>query len=200
MSNCRLQRFESFRDRRSRYIVFFGSSSAITREPLKVRRQVKHWQKGFYEIFQMYPTKKECLHLTFLTKSTFFGPFWESFWSLSGKNYHADISTFWSVFRLQLLARIITNHQYQKKPLPLVLWWKLGRKKRISRIFEKKRFFVVLRQNRCRYWILECTIGKNAKNTTKTVETFWKSFVNFMLTLCQIFVNFSAIFFELILS
>jgi len=42
-----------FRDRKSRFIVLLGGFSAITREPLKVCRQVKHCKKGFREIFQI---------------------------------------------------------------------------------------------------------------------------------------------------
>jgi len=42
-----------FRDRKNRFIVLLGVFSAITREPLKVRQQVKHCKKGFCEIFQM---------------------------------------------------------------------------------------------------------------------------------------------------
>jgi len=51
------------------------------------------------------------------------------FWSVLGKFLvivRKKLSTptfqlFEAFFRLQLLARIITNHQYQKKPLPIVL-------------------------------------------------------------------------------
>jgi len=47
-----------YRDRRSRYDVSLSSFSAIARELLKVRRQVKHCKKGFREIFQMSPTER----------------------------------------------------------------------------------------------------------------------------------------------
>ena len=42
-----------FRDRKSRFIVLPDGFSVITREPLKVCRQVKHCKKGFREILQM---------------------------------------------------------------------------------------------------------------------------------------------------
>jgi len=40
-----------FRDRKCRFIVFLVGFSAITREPLKVCRQVKHCTKGSRELF-----------------------------------------------------------------------------------------------------------------------------------------------------
>jgi len=42
-----------FRERKSRFIVLLVGFSAITREPLKVCRQVKHCTKGSREIFQI---------------------------------------------------------------------------------------------------------------------------------------------------
>jgi len=46
-----------FRDPRSRNIGIFDGVSAITSEPLKIRRQVKLGKKSFREIFQMSLTK-----------------------------------------------------------------------------------------------------------------------------------------------
>jgi len=52
----------------------------------------------------------------------------------------------------------------------------------------RKAIFWVLRQNRCRYRILECAIGKNAKATTGRKNS--KPFNNFLSTFRQILSNF----------
>jgi len=70
-----------FSDRRNCYIGLLGSFLALTREPLKVRRQVKYCKKGFREILQMSPIKKCVCILIFWEHwlSLFFSPFWASF-------------------------------------------------------------------------------------------------------------------------
>ena len=52
-----------FRDPRSRNIGIFDGVSAITSEPLKIRRQIKLGKKSFREIFQMSLTK--CVFLKY---------------------------------------------------------------------------------------------------------------------------------------
>jgi len=70
-----------FRDRKSQLIVMLDGFSAITREPLKVCRPVKHCKKGFREIFQIGLTAsyvctwKFCENPIFALFLAFFGKF-----------------------------------------------------------------------------------------------------------------------------
>jgi len=75
---------EQFRERRSRFVAFFGVFSATTREPLKVRRQAKHCKKGFHKIFQVSSkiAMFACEMFEKIDFFCFFCPFWASFLSL----------------------------------------------------------------------------------------------------------------------
>jgi len=71
-------------------LSFPASFAAITREQLKVRRQVKHWKKGFRKIFQMNLTKRYVsiwnywlFFIIFNEKIDFFDHFQEKFVKLT---------------------------------------------------------------------------------------------------------------------
>jgi len=97
-------------------------------------------------------------------------------------------SFFEAVVWLRLLAMTIPNHQNQKSHFLLFLGKKFGWKN-ASLENLKKAIFWLLRHNRYRYRILECTIRNNVENTTKSkkCEHFW-------FTLCQFLVKFLSQF------
>jgi len=130
-----------FRDRKSRYICF----STITREPLKIRRQVKHCKKGFCELFPMRITKMSvCIWMFWENRVILiFCPVWANFFHTQRKIPHAYVLIFGSGFWLRLLARTITNHQCQKMSLTIVVGdEKFGWKKRSFWKFERAIFRV----------------------------------------------------------
>jgi len=153
-----------FRDRKSRFIILLGIFSAITCKPLKVCRQVKHCKKGFHEIFQMGLRERYvCIrnfweNLLFRCVSCRFGKVLDDF----QKNFHANASAFFQ--GLYLASSAFKDYT---KSLTIILglgktmlWQKskLGQ----ERQWEKSDFYV-LRQNCCRYWISECSIGITLK-------------------------------------
>ena len=172
MSNCRLQRFEPFRDRRSRYIVFFGGSSAITREPLKVRWQVKHWQKGFRE-------KYVCIW-HFWQNRLFLVRFVKVFGHCQEKVTTPTFQLFEAFFRLRLLARIITNHQYQKSHFPLFSGENWGRKNAFPEYLKKSDFlwFYAKTAANTGFW------SAPLERTRKIQQKQLKLFENLLSTLC----------------
>ena len=78
---------------------------------------------------------------------------------------------------------------------------RVPKKKHISGKIEKKRF-LVLRQSRCRYRILECTIGKNLNNATKNkkFQTFPTISVYFLSTFDQICTSIFWQFFRFLIA
>ena len=154
-----------FRDRKKRFIVLFGFFSANHSRTTEGISTGKTLQERFSWDLSDRSNSKVCLHLKFMRKFAFllcFLPFWESSWWLS-KNLHANVLAF-----LQGLYLASSAFKDYTKSLTIVLglaksnvaakkahWGKTGNL--------KKAIFLVLRQNRCRYCISECSIGKMQK-------------------------------------
>jgi len=94
---------------------------------------------------------------------------------------HIYVLFFSIVFWLQLFARTITNHQYQIKSYTIVFGGKdFGGK---THIYKKRTIFGLHVKTVANSEIWSTPWEKNAKNTTKELETF----ETFLANLCQFF-------------
>ena len=144
------------------------SFPAITREPLKVSRQIKHWG-GFREIFQMSQAKKYICVWNFWENSLYcFLPVLNKFFVIFRKSFHAYV--------LAILKRFISFDCLQgpqlptdiKKSFPFVLGKQFWVKKPVFWKNRKRAIFWILRQHCSRYRFFECALGKHANIQPKT--------------------------------
>ena len=165
------------------------SFPAITREPLKVSRQIKHWG-GFREIFQMSQAKKYICVWNFWENSLYcFLPVLNKFFVIFRKSFHAYV--------LAILKRFISFDCLQgpqlttdiKKSFPLVLGKQFWVKKAVFWKNRKKAIFWILRQHCSRYRFFWVHPWKARKHTTKNkivkfFVMFWSTFVNILSNFC----------------
>ena len=177
-----------FRDCKSLFIVLLGVFSAITREPLKVRQQVKHCKKGFCEIFQIGLTASYICTWNFWENPLFSFPFLESSWWFS-KKFLATVLAF-----LQGLYLASSAFKDYTKSFTIVSG--LGKnnvaaKKQIvaKKAIWKMRFYRFYAKIAADTGFRSAASEQSKNTTNKKVETFQNGLLQFL----SVFFNFRTL-------